>query len=508
MGFIGASSAAILAAALLASPVSAFTPQQAFFAPPSFASDPALALAEAYSGSTSAGRFPNLNTRFEVTSRNDSLFCGKEGDKYKSGYAHFTNVDGKEDKHLFWWLYEARNDPANAPVVLVFGGGPGTTGMMSPLLGEGPCLVTGGEDNSLEKPHLVAAPYSWTDYVNLIAIDHPVGVGFSHGAKDSLRRTSEEAAWDIDDFLQAFWAEYPELAKNQFMVHSGSYGGTYIPNLVNVMRNRNLAAKSDAESLRLIKIPEQIMMSNVWSDPATHYRHWVSSACYDLGFYNRTGCEAVIRDIPACLDSIQLANEQPTIKNKYESWSICSAAVHQEFLAGKDPSDNRCDHENCFMNSLLRLTDILNGTDVKAALGVPQDYNYNITAGFDRIGLPFILAGDLQQPAYKLLGPAIEDGLRVLVYNGNNDGICPRRGNLAWMNLLQTKYQDEFRAAPEVGWPGVGWFKQAAAGNGTSAGNYTFVSVYNSGHAPFLSQPKATRDILIKWLKNEPFLSK
>jgi hypothetical protein len=34
-------------------------------------------------------------------------------------------------------LYNARHDPENAPVVMVFGGGPGTSGMLSPLLGQG-----------------------------------------------------------------------------------------------------------------------------------------------------------------------------------------------------------------------------------------------------------------------------------------------------------------------------------------------------------------------------------
>jgi hypothetical protein len=49
-----------------------------------------------------AGR-PNLATRFEITSPiNSTLFCAKEGDKHTSGYAHFTNALGEEDKHMFW----------------------------------------------------------------------------------------------------------------------------------------------------------------------------------------------------------------------------------------------------------------------------------------------------------------------------------------------------------------------------------------------------------------------
>jgi hypothetical protein len=101
-----------------------------------------------------AGR-PNLATRLEITSSTDvRLFCAKEGDMHQSGYAHFTNALGQEDKHMFWtyvlvcpsfsyrtevqsrW-FKARNAPEKAPVVIFFGGGPGTSGMMSPFNGIG-----------------------------------------------------------------------------------------------------------------------------------------------------------------------------------------------------------------------------------------------------------------------------------------------------------------------------------------------------------------------------------
>ncbi|EIN09952.1 alpha/beta-hydrolase [Punctularia strigosozonata HHB-11173 SS5] len=413
---------------------------------------------------SSAGRYPNIATRLEVTSpRNASLFCGKKGDKYKSG------------------LFEAHHDPANAPVVLVFGGGPGTTGMISPFLGQGPCLIEGANGNN-PKPNLVPAPYSWTEYVNLIANDHPVGVRFSYGPLGvgvpvSLRgltlmlvqRVSVACKEAIHGALGIVWRHL-------------------YPHLVNVIYERNLAAISEESSPRLVKMPEQFMMSNVMSDSATFFRHYVRSMCDDLGYYIRTGCEAVARDVPACLDSIQLAYEQPTIENN--------------LLSGRDLFDNRCLRENCLHETMLRLSEILNATD----LGVKPGYDYSIDGGYQRVGIPFFTGGDLVQAAYKLLGPAIEVGLRVLVYNGDNDGTCPRRSTLAWMNLLETRYQAEFREAPGIELPGIGWYKTAGASNGTSAGNYTFISVYDSGHAPFLSQPKVTQELLIKWLKNLPLV--
>jgi hypothetical protein len=54
--------------------------------------------------------------------------------------------------------------------------------------------------------HVCAVAYSPMFEQVLTSCPQPVGVGFSHGSKESLRRTSEEAAWDLDDFLQALWA--------------------------------------------------------------------------------------------------------------------------------------------------------------------------------------------------------------------------------------------------------------------------------------------------------------
>lgn len=53
---------------------------------------------------------------------------------------------------------------------------------------------------------------SWLDVFNLVAIDYPVGAGYSYAEPWALRDTSEGASWDADDFLQAFFTTFPKLA--------------------------------------------------------------------------------------------------------------------------------------------------------------------------------------------------------------------------------------------------------------------------------------------------------
>lgn len=52
---------------------------------------------------------------------NDGVCETTPGVNSYSGY-----VDLNEDSHMFFWLFEARHDPANAPITLFLNGGPGS----------------------------------------------------------------------------------------------------------------------------------------------------------------------------------------------------------------------------------------------------------------------------------------------------------------------------------------------------------------------------------------------
>lgn len=63
----------------------------------------------------------------------------------------------------------------------------------------GPCRIT--NDTSKVVPN----PMSWNSKVNMLYIDQPIGVGFSHG--DLLVNTSQKAAEDVWNFLQIFFSD-------------------------------------------------------------------------------------------------------------------------------------------------------------------------------------------------------------------------------------------------------------------------------------------------------------
>jgi carboxypeptidase D len=75
---------------------------------------------------------------------------------------------------LFFWYFEARQNPQNAPTAIYLAGGLGESSMFGAVLDGGPCY--GRDDaNSTERN-----PWSMNEKVNMLYVDQPVGSGFSY----------------------------------------------------------------------------------------------------------------------------------------------------------------------------------------------------------------------------------------------------------------------------------------------------------------------------------------
>jgi len=149
-----------------------------------------------------------------------------------------TEVNGPICKIHYWLaLADEENEASNGneetagyPTVLWLNGGPGSSSILGWLQEVGPLLMnaTGG---------LMENPYSWTKAgVNLLAIEAPMGVGFSYcssqldgkACKNSDTSTAEVSRAALVDF---FTTKFPELARRPFYIAGESYAGVYIPTL-------------------------------------------------------------------------------------------------------------------------------------------------------------------------------------------------------------------------------------------------------------------------------------
>jgi carboxypeptidase C (cathepsin A) len=69
----------------------------------------------------------------------------------------------------------------------------------------GPCRITN------DSRSVTINPFSWNNEVNMLYIDQPVGVGFSHGDTTTVNG-SQDAARDVWTFMQIFFSD-PRFSK-------------------------------------------------------------------------------------------------------------------------------------------------------------------------------------------------------------------------------------------------------------------------------------------------------
>ena len=126
-----------------------------------------------------------------------------------------------DDKHLFFWWFESRNDPVKDDVIMWLNGGPGCSSMTGLLMELGPCRINNHGNGTVNNPH------SWTNNASIFFLDQPVGVGFSYG--DKTVGTTRDASHDVYAFMKIWEEAFPKYKGNSFHIAGESYGGHYVP---------------------------------------------------------------------------------------------------------------------------------------------------------------------------------------------------------------------------------------------------------------------------------------
>ncbi|KAJ4421271.1 hypothetical protein N0V85_000256 [Neurospora sp. IMI 360204] len=426
------------------------------------------------------GQLDNFNLRVKSV---DPSKLGVDKVKQYSGYLD----DEANDKHLFYWFFESRNDPKNDPVVLWLNGGPGCSSLSGLFLELGPSSID-------KKLKVVNNEYAWNNNASVIFLDQPVNVGYSYSGNAVSNTVA--AGKDVYALLTLFFHQFPEYAKQDFHIAGESYAGHYIPVFASEIlshKDRNINLKS-------------VLIGNGLTDPLTQYEHYRPMACGEGGYpavLSESECRSMDNALPRC---------QSLIRNCYESgsvWSCVPAAIYcnNQFIGpyqrtGQNVYDIRekCEDDNNLCYSALGwISDYLNQKDVMDALGAEVE-GYD-TCNFD-INRNFLFQGDWMQPFHRLV-PGILEQIPVLIYAGDADFICNWLGNKAWSEALE--------------WPGKKGFNKAELedlslpkadkeyGKVKSSGNFTFMQIYQAGHMVPMDQPENSLDFLNRWLGGEWF---
>ncbi|KAL2854636.1 Alpha/Beta hydrolase protein [Aspergillus pseudodeflectus] len=478
-----------------------------------------------------------------------------------SGYVHLPpgtlndlGLDQEYPINTFFWFFESRNDPKNAPLSIWMNGGPGSSSMIGLMQENGPCRVN-GDSNSTE-----LNPWSWNNHVNMLYIDQPSQVGFSYdvptnGTYDQLTgirdvtpfltvpeqnntfyvgtfpslnastsaNTTENAARALWHFAQTWFEEFPAYKPHddRVSIWTESYGGRYGPAFTAFFQEQN----------------EKIANGSLNTPGASHYIHLdtlgIINGCVDLlvqapsypemAYNNTYGIEAINATVyeaameawskpGGCKDLIsecrRLASEgdphmygnNETVNGACRKADIyCGNNVEGPYILFSGRGYYDISHFDPDPFPPPYYLGYLSQHWVQDALGVP----INFTESVDSVYTGFSSTGDyprsdvhgyLEDLAYVL-----DSGIKVALVYGDRDYACPWNGGEEVS--LQVDYSDaaEFRAA---GYAPLHTNASYVGGLVRQHGNFSFTRVFEAGHEVPAYQPETAYEIFQRAMFN------
>ena len=156
-------------------------------------------------------------------------------------YSGFFTIDESTNSNTYFLFSTAQSKRKDAPVILWLNGGPGA----SSLLGFFDELGPFGIDENMK---MVPREVSWNRDAHLLALDNPLGVGYSFTDSRSRMATNQTTVGaDLYGALDQFFQLFPDLRSNAFYATGESYAGKYIPAVAYTIHQRNSHASPERQ---------------------------------------------------------------------------------------------------------------------------------------------------------------------------------------------------------------------------------------------------------------------
>lgn len=464
-------------------------------------------------------------------------------------------VSQKYPINTFFWFFEARHDPKNAPLSIWMNGGPGSSSMIGLMQENGPCIVN-ADSNSTE-----LNPWSWNNYVNMLYIDQPNQVGFSYdvatngtfdqiasawdvskwkhgvpeqnntfyvgttasGKSSAAANSTEDAARSLWHFAQTWFSEFPEYKPNddRVSIWTESYGGRYGPSFSaffqeqnEKIKNKTLTAAGESHYIHL----DTLGIINGCVDlliQEPSYPLFAYNNTYGLETINKTayaqamhawsrpgGCKDQIkhcRVLAAEGDPQMHGNNETVNKVCKKAGDFCSNNVEGPYVNYADRGYYDITHKNPDPFPPNYFLGFLNQHWVQGALGVPINFTESIDSvyqGFQSTGdyARADVRGYLDDIAYVL-----DSGIKVALVYGDRDYACDWIGGEDVSLAIQHAEADKFRAA---GYAPLRTNSSYVGGQVRQHGNFSFTRVYEAGHEVPAYQPQTAYEIFHRALFN------
>ncbi|KAL1301770.1 hypothetical protein AAFC00_005968 [Neodothiora populina] len=479
-----------------------------------------------------------------------------------SGYVHLppNTLDEPHENqdypiNTFFWFFESRKDPHNAPLAIWLNGGPGGSSMYGALAENGPCFVNADSNSTYLNP------WSWNSEVNVLYIDQPNQVGFSYDtltnftvntARDSYLDEPEYAVADFSNgvpeqnatffvgtgsslnasttanstthaavalwhFAQTWFEEFPQYKPHdeKISLFTESYGGRYGPAFVSYFMKQN-----------------ELISNGTISGPGVHYLHMDtlgiingcinfedSALAYSTFAWNNTyGIKAFTED--QYYHAMYEYTRPGGVKEQGEECRRLQLETDPNDYGEVDKLNEYCAKASEYLtNSTVEayvrnkkfgwfdithpyadafppqyLSGYLNQHWVQKALGVPVNHTVAasaVAAAFGQTG-DYGKGGMLEKIAYIL-----DHGVKVSLFYGDRDYACNWVSGEATSIKVPWGSQDDFI---DAGYSPLVISPFHSAGLTRQYGNFSFTRVYQAGHLVPSYQPEAAYEIFMRSL--------
>ncbi|XP_071925995.1 serine carboxypeptidase-like 35 isoform X2 [Coffea arabica] len=391
------------------------------------------------------------------------------------GFQHFAGyikLRPNDEKALFYWFFEAQNDVSHRPLVLWLNGGPGCSSVAYGAMQElGPFLVR-------NNGQLIYNKYSWNKVANILFLEAPVGVGFSYSNKsgDTEKLGDSITAEDSHAFLIGWFKRFPNFRLHDFYIAGESYAGHYVPQLANLIHEKNKGAKK-GYSINL----KGILMGNaVINDPTDQ-----------PGLIDYAWTHAIISD--------QLHRNIYKDCDFKSNISTSQCTMHiRGFLEAYSGIDIYNIYAPVCLSSLNKAAQKL---IVAPRFFTQQDLWHKLPSGYDPCTEDYVEAYLNREDVQK----ALHANLTKLSYpytpcSGDTDGRVPVTSTRYSINEMGLKVKEEWRA----------WYhKQQVAGwvETYVEGGLTFLTVRGAGHQVPMFAPDQSLSLFSHFLSSTPLPS-
>ncbi|KDO25827.1 hypothetical protein SPRG_08771 [Saprolegnia parasitica CBS 223.65] len=393
-------------------------------------------------------------------------------------FAHYAGrLELANAQKMFYWLVEAEENAAHAPLVLWLNGGPGCSSISGMFTENGPFVVQ--SDLSVKRN-----PYAWNRHANMLYLESPSGVGFSSPLLNASEYNDHVTTERAVEFLDQFLTAYPEYEDRPFYVTGESYAGMYIPWLV----DRLVTTPLNGLNLRGMAIGNAFTDQDM--DNESYIDYYYSHGLISMEAYNaikatcagqlaRCMYDVPLNCSPACRNIIDKSVKtiaEDTMDPYYIYGDVC-LLQNDESLALPHTRHLKKKKKMAMTRRLDTRVSPCTDTYTNAYLQSPAVRTFlNISEPIvwapcsDEVGDRYTSSATVLPKYETILGA----NLSVLIYSGDADAVVDFIGTQRWIGTLNRSIVDEWHA-----WYGP---DKQLAGYTQGYDGLTFATVKGAGH--------------------------